>query len=346
MPADPVLAVDGLSIAFQTRRGLLPAVRDLSFSVGRGEMLAIVGESGCGKSLTALALLGLVPTPGRVTGGAVRLEGRNLLALDEAALRHVRGARISMIFQEPMTALNPVLTVGEQIMEAILEHEPVSRKAARERTLALLERVRIPDPARRFAEYPHRMSGGMRQRVMIAMALAGAPAVLVADEPTTALDVTIQAQILSLIDELRREQGTAVVFITHDLGVVSRYVDRVLVMYAGRKVEERDTRDLFADPFHPYTQGLIAAQPRGLIAAQPRGLAARSQADARLPGVARERLTEIPGTVPALAAMPPGCAFAPRCPLADDLCARTVPPPRPAGSGLVACHHAGESHAI
>ncbi|ALG73235.1 peptide ABC transporter ATP-binding protein [Azospirillum thiophilum] len=326
-----------MSIAFQTRRGPLPAVRDLSFAVKRGEMLAIVGESGCGKSLTALALLGLVPPPGRVTGGTVRLEGRDLLTLGEEELRLVRGARISMIFQEPMTALNPVLTVGEQIMEAILEHEPVSRKAARDRTLALLERVRIPDPVRRFAEYPHRLSGGMRQRVMIAMALAGAPAVLVADEPTTALDVTIQAQILNLIDELRREQGTAVVFITHDLGVVSRYVDRVLVMYAGRKVEERDTRDLFADPAHPYTQGLIAAQPRGLVAAQPH---------AGPIGVARERLTEIPGTVPALAAMPPGCAFAPRCPLADDRCTREVPPPRRAGSGLVACHHAGESHAI
>ncbi|PNQ94930.1 peptide ABC transporter ATP-binding protein (plasmid) [Azospirillum argentinense] len=329
--SEPVLAVDGLSIGFQTRRGLLPAVRELSFSVKSGEMLAIVGESGCGKSLTALALLGLVPPPGRVTGGTVRLEGRDLLALDEAALRRVRGARISMIFQEPMTALNPVLTVGEQIMEAILEHEPVSRKAARERTLALLERVRIPDPERRFAEYPHRLSGGMRQRVMIAMALAGTPAVLVADEPTTALDVTIQAQILGLIDELRREQGTAVVFITHDLGVVSRYVDRVLVMYAGRKVEERDTRNLFADPRHPYTRGLIAAQPR---------------AGSGAAGAVRERLAEIPGTVPALAAMPPGCAFAPRCPLADARCAQAVPPPRRAGSGLVACHHAGETHAV
>ncbi|MFL7905617.1 ABC transporter ATP-binding protein [Azospirillum argentinense] len=329
--SEPVLAVDGLSIGFQSRRGLLPAVRELSFSVRSGEMLAIVGESGCGKSLTALALLGLVPPPGRVIGGTVRLEGRDLLALDETALRRVRGARIAMIFQEPMTALNPVLTVGEQIMEAILEHETVSRKAARERTLALLERVRIPDPERRFAEYPHRLSGGMRQRVMIAMALAGAPAVLVADEPTTALDVTIQAQILSLIDELRREQGTAVVFITHDLGVVSRYVDRVLVMYAGRKVEERDTRDLFSDPLHPYTRGLIAAQPR---------------AGAGAASAVRERLAEIPGTVPALAAMPQGCAFAPRCPLADARCAQAVPSPRRAGSGLVACHHAGETHAV
>ncbi|WP_127088619.1 ABC transporter ATP-binding protein [Aquabacter cavernae] len=322
--SDPVLAVERLNISFHTRRGVLRAVRDLSFHVERGETLAIVGESGCGKSITALSLLGLVPEPGRVEGDAVRLEGRNLLALPEAKLRRLRGARIAMIFQEPMTALNPVLTVGEQIMEAILEHEKVSRAAARDRALALLERVRIPDAKRRFSDYPHRLSGGMRQRVVIAMALALSPAVLVADEPTTALDVTIQAQILELIDELKRENGTAVVLITHDLGVVAEHSDRVLVMYAGRKVEARATADLFARPLHPYTRGLIAARPQ--------------------PGGGRARLAEIPGTVPSLFAMPAGCAFAPRCAVAEPACGVAVPPLMPAEDGAVACIRAGEIH--
>jgi len=300
-------------------------VRDLSFCVNRGETLAIVGESGCGKSITALSLLGLVPPPGRVDGDAVRLEGRNLLGLAEAELRLLRGARIAMIFQEPMTALNPVLSVGEQIMEAILEHEQVGPAAARTRALALLDRVRIPDAGRRFSDYPHRLSGGMRQRVMIAMALALSPAVLVADEPTTALDVTIQAQILQLIDELKRENGTAVLLITHDLGVVAEYADRVLVMYAGRQVEARVTAELFARPLHPYTRGLIAARPQ-----------------LGRPGAGRQRLVEIPGTVPSLSAMPPGCAFAPRCPIAEAACGLAPPPLRPVEHSAVACLRAGD----
>ncbi|MFG1298230.1 ABC transporter ATP-binding protein [Xanthobacter sp. V3C-3] len=325
--SDPVLRVDHLSIAFVNGRARRQAVRDLSFSVDRGETLALVGESGCGKSITALSLLGLLPTSGRVDGGSVRLEGRDISALPEAELRRLRGARIAMIFQEPMTALNPVLTVGEQVMEAILEHENVSRRAARARALALLERVRIPDAPRRFDDFPHRLSGGMRQRVMIAMALALSPAVLVADEPTTALDVTIQAQILDLIDELKRENGTAVVLITHDLGVVAQHADRVLVMYAGRKVEERPTAELFARPLHPYTRGLIAARPR--LGAERAG---------------RARLAEIPGTVPSLAAMPAGCAFAPRCALAEPACRVAVPPLVPQGDGAVACLRTGDIH--
>ncbi|MFG1396087.1 ABC transporter ATP-binding protein [Roseixanthobacter pseudopolyaromaticivorans] len=322
---NPVLSVEHLAIGFRSGARTLRAVHDLSFQVARGETLAIVGESGCGKSVTALSLLGLVPPPGVVDGTAIRLEGRNLLGLPEGELRRLRGARIAMIFQEPMTALNPVLTIGEQIVEAIREHETVSAKAARGRAIELLHRVRIPDAERRFADFPHRLSGGMRQRVMIAMALACSPAVLVADEATTALDVTIQAQILELIDTLKRENGTAVVLITHDLGVVAEHADRVLVMYAGRKVEERAVADLFADPLHPYTRGLIAARPR-------LGGADRT----------RTRLTEIPGTVPSLAAMPGGCAFAPRCGFARPACAAATPPLMPAKSGGVACLRAGE----
>ncbi|MBP2305910.1 ATP-binding cassette domain-containing protein [Azospirillum melinis] len=304
----PVLEVEDLSIRFQERGRSLLAVRNLSFQVARGETLAIVGESGCGKSITALALLGLVPPPGRAEGKAIRLEGRNLLGLGPEALRDVRGRRIAMVFQEPMTTLNPVLTIGEQIVETIRDHETVSRREARDRALTLLERVHIPDPVRRFGEHPHRLSGGMRQRVVIAMALACNPVVLVADEPTTALDVTIQAQILDLIDELK-QGGMGVVLITHDLGVVAGHAERVLVMYAGRKVEERAAADLFATPLHPYTRGLIAARPRR-----------------RVDGGGRPRLVEIPGTVPSLAAMPPGCAFAPRCASATEDCTAAEPP--------------------
>ncbi|MET0314127.1 MAG: ABC transporter ATP-binding protein [Hansschlegelia sp.] len=314
----PALAVENLSIGFVERRRALQAVRELSFSVAPGETLAIVGESGCGKSLTALALLGLLPDPGRVTGGSIRVQGKELVGLGEKELRRLRGDSIAMIFQEPMSALNPVLTIGEQIVEAIRAHRPVSRGEARDRAVALLERVRIPEAGRRFGEHPHRLSGGMRQRVVIAIALACDPAVLVADEPTTALDVTVQAEILDLIDGLRRENGAAVLLITHDLGVVARQADRTLVMYAGRKVEERRTADLFAGPLHPYTAGLIAARP---------GARANSSG----------RLAEIPGLVPDLDAMPAGCAFAPRCAHAADPCRTAEPPLLALGGGAVAC---------
>jgi peptide/nickel transport system ATP-binding protein len=322
-----------LSVSFgfgSGRFGLkwVPALSGVSFCVKRGEMLAVVGESGCGKSLMALSLLGLTPPPGKVTAGMVRLEGQDLLLLGEKQLRKLRGSRIAMIFQEPAAALNPVLTIGEQIMEAIIEHEKVTRRAARERSLALLERVRMPDPVRRFDDFPHRMSGGMRQRAMIAMALACSPAVLVADEPTTALDVTIQAQILELIDELRRKNGTAVVFVSHDLALVSEYADNVLVMYAGRGIEERSAGELFAAPGHPYTIDLIAARPQ------------------IIPDGAGRRLAEIPGSVPSLGQMPEGCAFAPRCKRAGEKCRRELPPFVKTGKSGIACHFSGDAYAI
>jgi peptide/nickel transport system ATP-binding protein len=326
---DVRLEVKNLCISFKYGKNWLPAVRDFSFYVKKGEMLAVVGESGCGKSLASLSLLGLTPAPGRATVGEVLLEGRDILRLSEKEWRVLRGSRIAMIFQEPMTALNPVLSVGEQVMEAITEHEPVGRREARKRALALLEQVRIPDPARRFADYPHHLSGGMRQRVMIAMALACSPAVLVADEPTTALDVTIQRQIIRLIDDLRHERGTAVIFVTHDLALVSEYADRVLVMYAGRKVEERRTRDLFSLPFHPYTIGLMAARPRVDSAVRQ-----------------NFRLTEIPGSVPSLWDMPAGCAFAPRCALARAECSLICPPFRGDADGGLACLFPGSGYVI
>jgi peptide/nickel transport system ATP-binding protein len=306
---DTVLSVSQLNIGFAGRQGSVQAVHQLDFSVARGETLAIVGESGCGKSLTALSLLGLVPVPGYVRCESILLEGRDISGLDDEALRALRGNRIAMVFQEPMTALNPVLTIGEQIVETIRAHRRMSRGEAKQQAIALLERVRMPEASRRFGEFPHRLSGGMRQRVMIAMALACSPAVLVADEPTTALDVTIQAQILDLIDELKRDTGMAVILITHDLGIVSEHSDRVLVMYAGRKVEERKTDDLFAYPLHPYTRGLIGARP-GINESSVRG----------------QPLTEIPGMVPPLHAMPPGCPFAPRCFKASAQCGNEVPP--------------------
>ncbi len=303
----PILEVSGLTTVFHTRTGIVRAVQDVSFSVEPGETLAIVGESGCGKTMTALSLMRLVPTPpGEITAGTVKLAGTDLLALDEASMRRMRGSKIAMIFQEPMTALNPLLTVGRQIAEMVSLHENVSRRAANARAVEMLHQVKIPAPARRAREYPHQMSGGMRQRAMIAMALACRPKVLIADEPTTALDVTIQAQVLDLIDDLRRELGTAVVLITHDLGVVAEVADRMIVMYAGRKVEEGLTRSLFADPCHPYLQGLLASIPR-------------------FGGTENARLREIPGIVPPLSALPPGCAFAPRCPAAIETCRNAVP---------------------
>jgi peptide/nickel transport system ATP-binding protein len=308
----PVLEVSGLNTVFHTRAGLVHAVRDMSFSVNAGETLAIVGESGCGKTITALSLMRLIPTPpGEIVSGSVKIDGTDLLRLDEATMRDMRGGKIAMIFQEPMTALNPLLTIGRQIGEMVVMHDKVSRRVARDRAVEMLRHVRIPEPERRAREYPHQMSGGMRQRAMIAMALACRPKILIADEPTTALDVTIQAQILDLIGDLRREFGTAVVLITHDLGVVAETANRVIVMYAGRKVEEAPVRELFANPRHPYMTGLLASIPK---VGSARGLTGLE-----------ERLTEIPGIVPPLINLPPGCAFSPRCERAEDHCHVAVP---------------------
>ena len=304
----PVLEVSGLSTVFHTRTGTVRAVQDVSFSVEAGETLAIVGESGCGKTMTALSLMRLIPMPpGEITAGTVKVDGTDLLALDEASMRKMRGSQIAMIFQEPMTALNPLITVGRQIAEMVSLHEGVSRRAANSRAVEMLHHVRIPAPERRAKEYPHQMSGGMRQRAMIAMALACRPKVLIADEPTTALDVTIQAQVLDLIDDLRKELGTAVVLITHDLGVVAETAERMIVMYAGRKVEEGTTADLFRDPCHPYLQGLLASIPR-------------------FGATEGTRLREIAGIVPPLSDLPKGCAFAPRCTSAIARCHDQIPP--------------------
>ncbi|MCK1335932.1 peptide/nickel transport system ATP-binding protein [Bradyrhizobium sp. LB1.3] len=326
--SDLVLDVKNLKTVFFTNSGLFKAVDDVSFTVRRGETLAIVGESGCGKSVTALSLMRLVPDPpGRIVGGSVTLEGTDLLALDEAEMRAIRGNRISMIFQEPMTSLNPVMRIGDQIVEAVRLHRNMSSKEARDIAIEMLRLVRIPEPARRAREYPHQLSGGMRQRAMIAMALACRPALLIADEPTTALDVTIQAQILALILDLQKELGTGLVLITHDLGVVAQTAQRVIVMYAGRKVEEASVEALFAAPKHPYTRGLMASIP-----AVP------------APGVAAQaRLNEIPGTVPSLVRLPKGCAFAPRCTLAIKRCEAEYPPLIDWGGGhLAACWRAAE----
>jgi peptide/nickel transport system ATP-binding protein len=308
-----LLEVEGLGTWFYTRQGIVKAVDGVDFQVASGETLAIVGESGCGKSMTALSLMRLIPDPpGRIVSGTVKLAGRDLLKISEEEMRRVRGNEISMIFQEPMTSLNPVMTIGKQIAEALILHRDMNRKAALRRAVEMLDLVRIPEPAQRAKEYPHQLSGGMRQRAMIAMALACNPKVLIADEPTTALDVTIQAQILELIIELQREFSAAVILITHDLGVVAETARRVIVMYAGRKVEEADVGELFARPLHPYTVGLLASIPRLDLL---RGTV-RSETD---------RLQEIPGIVPPLFDLPEGCAFAPRCNKADDHCRRERP---------------------
>jgi peptide/nickel transport system ATP-binding protein len=323
-----VLDVRNLETVFFTNSGLFRAVDDLSFSVRRGETLAIVGESGCGKSVSALSIMRLVPNPpGRIVGGTVVLEGIDLLALDEAEMRKIRGDRISMIFQEPMTSLNPVIRIGDQITEAVRLHRDMTRRQAWDKAVEMLRLVRIPEPARRALEYPHQLSGGMRQRAMIAMALACRPALLIADEPTTALDVTIQAQILALVLDLQKELGMGLILITHDLGVVAQTAQRVIVMYAGRKVEEADVETLFADPRHPYTRGLMASIP----------------AVPSLQDKAEARLAEIPGTVPSLTNLPKGCAFAPRCSLAIARCREEYPPLQHwGGDHLAACWRAAE----
>jgi peptide/nickel transport system ATP-binding protein len=312
--AQDLLSVADLRTYFFTRQGLVKAVDGVSFALKRGETLAIVGESGCGKSITALTLMRLVPDPpGRIVEGSrVVLDGVDLLGLSESEMRKVRGNDISMIFQEPMTSLNPVMTVGRQIGEVLRLHQGLSHAEAEKKAVEMLRLVKIPSPEQRVREYPHQLSGGMRQRVMIAIALACNPKVLIADEPTTALDVTIQAQILDLILELQKKLGTAVILITHDLGVVAETAQRVIVMYAGRKVEEASVGELFARSLHPYTRGLMASIPRLDLM---RGVGDASP----------ERLQEIPGIVPALYALPKGCAFAPRCPLADDHCRQHYP---------------------
>ncbi|MFV0296317.1 MAG: ABC transporter ATP-binding protein [Hyphomicrobiaceae bacterium] len=314
---DKLLSVEDLRTYFFTRQGLVKAVDGVSFSLKPGETLAIVGESGCGKSITALSLMRLVPNPPGhiVEGSKVVLDGVDLITLSEDQMRGVRGNDISMIFQEPMTSLNPVMTIGGQIAEVLLLHQGMSKAEAAAKAVEMLKLVNIPSPEQRAKEYPHQLSGGMRQRVMIAIALACNPKVLIADEPTTALDVTIQAQIMQLIVGLQEKLGTAVILITHDLGVVAEAAQRVIVMYAGRKVEEASVEDLFAESMHPYTRGLMASIPRlDLI----RGATAES-ADP-------PRLQEIPGIVPPLYALPAGCVFAPRCPMADDHCRQDYPP--------------------
>jgi len=326
---DTVLDVRNLQTVFFTNSGLFRAVDDVSFTVRRGETLAIVGESGCGKSVSALSIMRLVPDPpGRIVGGSVTLEGTNLLALDEAEMRKIRGNRISMIFQEPMTSLNPVMRIGDQITEVVQLHQSMGNKEAWAKAVEMLRLVRIPEPERRVQEYPHQLSGGMRQRAMIAMALACRPTLLIADEPTTALDVTIQAQILALIVDLQKTLGTGLVLITHDLGVVAQTAQRVIVMYAGKKVEEATVEDLFENPRHPYT--------RGLMASMPAVISLEAKADARL--------TEIPGMVPSLTNLPAGCAFAPRCSLAIDRCRAEYPPLQEfGGNHWAACWRAAET---
>ncbi|HSG00572.1 MAG TPA: ABC transporter ATP-binding protein [Vicinamibacterales bacterium] len=301
----PLLRVEQLRTVFALSDGrTAAAVDDVSFTIGRGETLGLVGESGSGKSATALSIMRLILPPGRIEAGRIELDGRNLVELDEAEMRRVRGRRIGFVFQEPMVALSPVYTIGFQIEETLLAHGLARGEAARRRALELLEAVRIPDPARRAREYPHQLSGGLRQRAMIALALAAEPSLVIADEPTTALDVTVQAEILDLLRDMRRSFGLSLLLITHDLGVVAEMADRVAVMYAGRIVEEAPVTELFARPAHPYTQGLIASIPVGRA------------------GV---RLQAIPGNVPEPGSMPAGCAFAPRCAKRIAPCSDRVP---------------------
>ena len=323
---ETVLEADRLTVTLQTAAGPARAVRDLSFSLQRGRCLGIVGESGCGKSMTALAIMGLLPE-GAHTAGRVLLHGEDLLALDDARMCAIRGDRIAMIFQEPMTSLNPLHRIGDQVGEALRLHKRMGRREAWEKALFLLERVGIPDPHRRIGQYPHQLSGGQRQRVMIAMALANEPDVLIADEPTTALDVTIQRQILDLIQDLAAETGMGLILISHDLGVIAENADDVLVMYGGMAVEQGSSEAIFRRFAHPYAQGLFAAIPKL--------------------GAGRDtRLRTIPGTVPDIADLPPGCPFQNRCPRAEAVCAVTVPPMERVGEGhRAACLFLGKAEA-
>jgi peptide/nickel transport system ATP-binding protein len=325
-----LLEVDNLQTHFRTPDGVNRAVDGVSFNVEAGETLAVVGESGCGKSVTAMSILRLIPEPPGRIAGAIRFQGTDLLQLSEPEMRRIRGNEISMIFQEPMTSLNPVLTVGRQIGETLTLHQGLSGRAAEAKAVEMLDLVGIPEAKRRVREFPHQLSGGMRQRVMIAMALACNPKLLIADEPTTALDVTIQAQILDLMRDLKRRVGAAIVLITHDLGVVAEVAERVVVMYAGRKVEEAPVGPLFRSPRHPYTQGLLGAVPK---------------LGSSLHGT-ETRLSEIPGLVPSLKAKLEGCVFASRCPQANDFCRAAAPALEQKAPGhWVACHYAEKAAA-
>jgi oligopeptide/dipeptide ABC transporter ATP-binding protein len=327
---DMLLEVRNLKTYFHTDEGLVRAVDDVSLSVGRGKTLGLVGESGCGKSVTAMSIIRLVAPPGRIESGHVVLQGSGqrppavLSELSESEMRQVRGARVAMIFQEPMTSLNPVFTIGAQIMEAIMLHQRVSRSEARERAIAMLAKVKIPEPQRRVDDYPHQFSGGMRQRAMIAMALSCNPELLIADEPTTALDVTIQAQILDLLRQLQEELHMSILIITHDLGIVAELADDVAVMYASKVVERAPVQELFSQPLHPYTVGLFRSRPE--------------------PGKPKsERLSTIPGLVPSPLKFPAGCKFHPRCGFAREQCHRDEPALRELRPGhFVSCHFAGE----
>ena len=323
----PLLSVENLQTHFRTADGVTRAVEGMSFHVNAGETVAIVGESGCGKSVTSMSILRLIPEPPGRIGGVIKFEGRDLLKLSEREMRGIRGNDISMIFQEPMSSLNPVLTNGRQIGETLRLHRGLDRKAAEDKAVELLRLVGIPAPELRVREYPHQLSGGMRQRVMIAIALACNPKLLIADEPTTALDVTIQAQILDLMKDLKHRLGTAITLITHDLGIVAEVAERVIVMYAGRKVEEAEVSELFRNPMHPYTQGLLGAVPK---------------LGSSLEGTAT-RLAEIPGLVPSLRTRIAGCVFASRCGRADDLCRKVAPAlEQKAPRHVAACHYAGQ----
>ncbi|MCY7307791.1 MAG: ABC transporter ATP-binding protein [Rhodoferax sp.] len=318
---EPILSVRGLTTTFRTETGVFAAVDDVSFDVAPGEVLGIVGESGSGKSVTALSILGLLPDPpGRIASGSIRFDGREIVGLPKKALRSLRGPSIGMIFQEPMTSLNPVFRIGDQITETIRAHESISKADARKRAIGLLDRVGIAMAGQRLDDYPHQLSGGMRQRVMIAIALACSPRLLLADEPTTALDVTIQAQLLDLLRDIQRDTGMAVVIITHNMGVIAEFADRVLVMYAGRVAEQGTVDAVFSTPRHPYTVGLLGSTPS----------LEREEA----------RLTTIPGVLPQLSQILPGCRFAPRCGRRTDACTAAKPPLVEFGGGQrVACFH-------
>jgi peptide/nickel transport system ATP-binding protein len=321
-----LLAVENLRIDLVSGGTRHPAVEKVSFEIARGETFGLVGESGCGKSITALAIMGLLQRPLAIGGGAIRLDGRAIEGLDPDELRRLRGKRLAMIFQEPMTALNPVLPVGRQIAEMFILHEGASWRDAQRRAIEVLARVRVPAPERRARDYPHQLSGGMRQRVMIAIALACSPDLLIADEPTTALDVTVQSEIVDLMRDLCAANGTAILMISHDLGLVASICRRVGVMYAGRLVEMRASADVFKSPAHPYTRGLVASLPR---------LGSRA-------AVGRRRLQEIAGVVPSIADFPPGCRFHPRCERMTDICRTDEPVVTTlTGDGLVRCHHHG-----